>query len=81
MTSIPAKKYLLFRRMLRGAFMSAAFCVLAASVWSQTILREGWKVQSSAQVKATGDKVSQPGFPTQAWYSTSAPKTVFFFFF
>ena len=40
-------------------------------------MREGWKVQSSAQVKATGDKVSQPGFPTQAWYSTSAPKTVF----
>jgi len=77
MTSIPEKKYLLFRRMLRGAFMSAAFCVLATSVWSQTILREGWKVQSSAQVKATGDKVSQPGFPTQAWYSTSAPKTVF----
>jgi exo-1,4-beta-D-glucosaminidase len=77
MTSIPDKKYLLFRRLLPGAFLCAALCLLATSAGSQTTLREGWKVQSSAQVNATGDKVSEPGFPTGAWYSTSAPKTVF----
>jgi exo-1,4-beta-D-glucosaminidase len=47
------------------------------SLDAQTVLRDGWKVQSSAQVTATGDKVSEPGFSTQGWYTTSAPKTVF----
>jgi exo-1,4-beta-D-glucosaminidase len=44
---------------------------------TQTTLREGWKVQSSAQVGAPAERVSEPGFPTEGWYSTSAPKTVF----
>ena len=57
--------------------MAVGFLLLTTTARSQTILREGWKVQSSAQVNATGDKVSQPGFSTQGWYSTSPPKTVF----
>jgi exo-1,4-beta-D-glucosaminidase len=41
------------------------------------VLREGWKVQSSAKVQGGGEKVSHVGFSTSGWYSTSAPKTVF----
>ena len=44
---------------------------------AQTVLRDGWKVQSSAQVTATGEKISEPGFATSGWYSTSVPQTVF----
>src|SRR2546427_2153531 len=49
----------------------------AAQVSGQTVLRDGWKVQSSAHVRASGDKVSEPGFSTLGWYATSASKTVF----
>ena len=49
----------------------------AARVSGQTVLRDGWKVQSSAHVRASGDKVSEPGFSTLGWYATSASKTVF----
>jgi exo-1,4-beta-D-glucosaminidase len=55
----------------------AIFFMLATASASQTILRDSWKVQSSAQVAATGDKISDPNFATRGWYSTSAPKTVF----
>ena len=53
------------------------FFAFASTTSAQTVLRDDWKVQSSAQVSATGDQVSQPSFRTQGWYSTSAPKTVF----
>jgi exo-1,4-beta-D-glucosaminidase len=49
----------------------------AARVSGQTVLRNGWKVESSAHVRASGDKISEPGFSTLGWYATSAPKTVF----
>lgn len=49
----------------------------AALADSGTVLRDGWKVQSSAKVSATGDQVSAAGFSTDGWYTTSAPKTVF----
>lgn len=61
-----------------------SFCVtVIASLFcapvslTQIVLRDGWKVQSSAQVHDSGDKISQPGFSTQGWYGTSTPKTVF----
>ena len=53
------------------------FFALARPMFAQTVWREGWKVQSSAQVAGAGDKVSEPGFSTLGWYSTSAPNTVF----
>ena len=62
------------------ALVASAILLLFALVGSlsaQTVLREGWKVQSSAQVAATGDKVSDSDFSTNGWYATSAPKTVF----
>ncbi len=55
----------------------ASFFLLATQVTGQTVLRDGWKVQSSAQVSASGGQVSEPGFSTRGWYATSAPRTVF----
>src|SRR5580692_11517430 len=40
-------------------------------------LREGWVVQSSAKVNATGEAVSTSGFDASSWYKASAPNTVF----
>jgi len=67
------------RRIAPHAALAAAIFSLFFAHYSpaQTVLRDGWKVQSSAQVGPAGDKVSEPGFSTQGWYSTSAPKTVF----
>ena len=61
-----------------AALLAICFCLLPAVPASgQTVLRDGWKVQSSAKVTVSGDKVSEPGFSTLDWYATSAPKTVF----
>ena len=62
------------------ALVTAAILLMFALIGSlsaETVLREDWRVQSSAQVAATGDKVSDPEFSTNGWYTTSAPKTVF----
>src|ERR1700722_7987876 len=48
-----------------------------APVAAQTVLRDGWRVASSAQISASGGQISEPGFSTQGWYATSVPKTVF----
>jgi exo-1,4-beta-D-glucosaminidase len=53
------------------------FCVFPGRTPAQTVLRERWKVQSSAQIAASGETISQPGFATSGWYSTSVPQTVF----
>src|SRR5258708_15864388 len=63
--------------LLALASAMASFFLLATQVGGQTVLRDGWKVQSSAQVSASGGQVSEPGFSTRGWYTTSAPKTVF----
>src|SRR4029077_15324619 len=55
----------------------AFFFLLSTQVTGQTVLRDGWKVRSSAQVSASGGQISEPGFSTRGWYATSAPKTIF----
>jgi exo-1,4-beta-D-glucosaminidase len=77
MIHFPAKKSLRFLRALPALVGCAFFFMLAAAADGQTVLRDGWKVQSSAKVEATGEKVSEANFPTLGWYSTSVPKTVF----
>ncbi len=64
---------LVFQRAL--AFFS--FLAIVAHADSGTILRDGWKVQSSAKVPAAAEQVSLVGFSTEGWYATSTPKTVF----
>ena len=44
---------------------------------SEITLRDGWAVQSSAKVNASGEVVSTAGFDASSWYKTSAPNTVF----
>jgi hypothetical protein len=39
-------------------------------------LREGWSLQSSLLANESGDKISQPDFQTDGWYSASVPTTV-----
>src|SRR5258708_18249371 len=63
--------------LLALASAMASFFLLATPVGGQTVLRDGWKVQSAALVSASGGQVSEPGFSTRGWYTTSAPKTVF----
>jgi len=65
------------RAQLLTLVLVLAWSVLGTPLRAQTILHDGWKVQSSAKVPAAGDKISEPGFSTQGWYATSAPKTVF----
>src|SRR5579859_3147312 len=59
------------------AFAIIFAVALSSPLAAQTVLREGWKVQSSAKVSESGDKVSEPGFTTAGWYETSVPQTVF----
>src|SRR5436853_672327 len=39
-------------------------------------LAHDWLIQSSAQVQAHGDVISQRGFQTKGWYPTEVPATV-----
>jgi exo-1,4-beta-D-glucosaminidase len=73
----PAWRFPSRRTFLVWLLFTAVFAQLASPLAAQTILRDGWKVQSSAKVPDGGDRVSLPGFSAQGWYSTSAPKTVF----
>jgi exo-1,4-beta-D-glucosaminidase len=72
----PASARMIFR-LFPAIVLSAFFFSTTSPVAAQTVLKDGWKVQSSAQVSAPGSHVSEPGFSTRGWYPTSAPKTVF----
>jgi len=64
-------------RLFPALVLSFLFFSTTSPVAAQTVLKDGWTVQSSAQVSAPPSHVSEPGFSTRGWYSTSAPKTVF----
>ncbi len=62
--------------------MCVLFAVLLSSAGALSAsqaeleLREGWQVQSSAQVTEKGDALSTPKFSPRAWYTTNVPATV-----
>ena len=65
----------------RSATLAAALTTILGGVPAQSAdlrleLREGWAIQSSAQVKAGGESVSQPGFATAGWHAATVPTTV-----
>ena len=64
-------------RMALLASASILALALSGSLAAQTVLHEGWKVQSSAKVSDSGETISEPGFATTGWYETSVPQTVF----
>jgi exo-1,4-beta-D-glucosaminidase len=39
-------------------------------------LLKGWEIQSSCEVKASGEQVSRAGFATTGWHKTTVPNTV-----
>ncbi|HSV14284.1 MAG TPA: glycoside hydrolase family 2 protein [Tepidisphaeraceae bacterium] len=77
------------RRMFLGAVGAAAVVVAksrtgvfaaeaqaAAPFAGATLLSDGWQMQSSEAVKATGDALSKPDYAPIGWYSVSVPTTV-----
>ena len=62
-------------RLVALAFLCAA--ALAGAPGERMLLRQGWAIRSSADVRETGAALSAPGFRPRGWFETSAPTTVF----
>ena len=64
------------------AFLLVAPQILGAqSTTSQALgarvtLREGWELQTSSKIDATGEAISAPGFATAGWHEVTVPTTV-----
>ena len=71
--TLPVKK----TTVLLGILCFSAVLPVAAVAQTETVLRDGWEVQSSAKVLAGGDAISTVGFSTAGWYPTAVPQTVF----
>jgi exo-1,4-beta-D-glucosaminidase len=74
------------RRSWRVSFLlifSAAVCFLIPNPsiasdgpTNRTYLHKNWQLQSSCEVKATGDQLSLAGFDTAGWHKADIPATV-----
>ncbi len=63
--------------MLLLACISTALATFAQTPSStQLLLREGWTIQSSADVSVPGELVSTPGYAPSGWYKALMPSTV-----
>jgi exo-1,4-beta-D-glucosaminidase len=49
---------------------------LGKSPASTVSLNDGWQIQSSCEVKVTGEQVSAAGFAASGWHKTTVPNTV-----
>jgi exo-1,4-beta-D-glucosaminidase len=71
-------KFLLFG----GLILSLAANALAAqatgegSAGGRTMLKNGWRIQSSAAVKEAGEALSTPGYKAAGWFPAAVPSTV-----
>jgi exo-1,4-beta-D-glucosaminidase len=67
-------------RMLQGVFVFLALPVLAAGATeglpARIYLHKNWQIQSSCEVKATGEQISTVGFDTKGWHKADIPATV-----
>ncbi len=67
-------------RMLGGAFILLVLSVTIAAASedhpSRIYLHKNWRIQSSCDVKATGEQISSAGFDAQGWHKTDVPATV-----
>ena len=60
--------------------LSTSFAAAAAadsSVAPKMLLRQGWAIQSSAEVRESGAILSTPGHQNRGWYNATLPTTVF----
>jgi len=68
------------KRILRAVTLAAPILALARTTAGadgiQLELRDGWAIQSSAQVQAQGEALSRAGFATAGWHRASVPATV-----
>src|SRR5260370_38891811 len=67
-------------RMLGGAFVLLLLPVIVAAATedlpARTYLHRNWRIQSSCDVKSTGEQISPPGFDVQGCDKTDVPYTV-----
>src|SRR5713101_2547812 len=67
-------------QIMGGAFFLLALPVIVAGATedqsARTYLHRNWQIQSSCEVKATGEQVSLVGFDTKGWHQTDIPATV-----
>jgi exo-1,4-beta-D-glucosaminidase len=57
-------------------FVAAAAHAQTPAAGSRLDLHDGWQIQTSAHVMATGDAISVPGFKADGWYGATVPTTV-----
>ncbi len=50
--------------------------LVASAAWSATPLRQGWTIQSSAEVRDSGSTLSTVGYRPSGWYPATMPSTV-----
>ena len=60
--------------MVRPALFLAVLTVASAA--PKMPLRQGWAIQSSAEVRETGATLSTPAFQPRGWYRATLPSTV-----
>jgi exo-1,4-beta-D-glucosaminidase len=67
-------------RTLEALFVSLLFPMMVASAPQpqpvRTYLHKNWQIQSSCEVKATGDQISVAGFDAITWHKADIPATV-----
>lgn len=57
-------------------FAANGYSQSGGAVAKRVPLRDGWKLQSSCEVKAGGEEISKLGFVTAGWTTTKVPSTV-----
>jgi exo-1,4-beta-D-glucosaminidase len=57
-------------------FAVPRFAIAFDGPTNRTYLDKNWQLQSSCEVKATGDQVSMAGFDTAGWHKADIPATV-----
>jgi exo-1,4-beta-D-glucosaminidase len=76
---MPRPRYFRLAVALAVIFLCAASAFAAegsAGQTAQIFLHKNWQLQSSCQVKATGEQLSTAGFDASAWHHTNLPNTV-----
>ncbi len=67
-------------RLLEGAILSLVLPMVAAGATevqpARIYLHKNWQVQSSCEVKASGEQTSSVGFDAAGWHKTAVPATV-----
>src|SRR5713226_8528852 len=67
-------------QIMGGAFFLLVLPVIVAGATedrpARTYLHKNWQIQSSCEVKATGEQISSAGFDAKGWHKTDIPATV-----